>query len=435
VTESVVVSEVVDASPIGLSQWGVFLLCFIIAIMDGFDTQAIAFTGPAIAVELALSTAQMAPILSAGVVGMALGALLLGPLGDRAGRRPAVLLCVLLFALFSLATAYASTVWQLVLFRLLAGLGMGGVMPNLLAVSSEHAPARRRSVVVSLVLLGLPVGGIIGALLGRWLLPVTGWQTLFLIGGAVPLLAWPLLYWLFPESLAYLVVKGGQGRQLARRLSRIAGRSLGEELEFRLLEHSGTRTPVRALLAPGLVRTTVGIWVVYFCNWVAWYMLVLWLPTVLVESGLELALATRGTLIINISAMLAVLPIAAVLGRISVRWVLVVMLVGGFFSSIVLADIGTNWWQVYALLAVLGVLVGAPQVGLNYLALEVYPTAARSSGVGWAIGMGRLGTVVGSLLGGWVIAVWGVPGFYLALALPLLLAGLVAVGLRPPTTG
>jgi AAHS family 4-hydroxybenzoate transporter-like MFS transporter len=418
-----------DQARFGAYQLRVVVLCFLVTTFDGFDTQAIAFTGPALAQALGVGPRGLAPIVTAGVAGMALGAVLFGPLGDRYGRRAAVLLATAVFGVFSLLTAYAGSVAQLMLLRCLTGIGMGGAAPNVYTLASEFSPARHRGLIMLVAGLGLPVGAILGGLIAGHIIPVWGWQGVFILGGVAPLLFLPLLWRLFPESPYYLAQRGQQAG-LRRLLARVAPAAAPADSTVFTLPEAPTRVGASALLAPALRHNTLAIWGTYFFNWVAWFALVLWIPSVLTAAGLPKDQAGLATVTLNGAALVFMLPLAWMLPKLPVRKLILWLLAGAVVVSLLLAQAGSRWGLVFALVGLSGLFVGGPQIALNYLAVSIYPTAVRASGVGWAIGMGRIGTVVGGAAGGMVLEDFGPRGFFVALALPLLAAGLAALTVR-----
>jgi AAHS family 4-hydroxybenzoate transporter-like MFS transporter len=227
--------EYIDAAPLGRLQWQVFFLCFLFALVDGFDTQAIAYAGPAIAQAFGLAPkGGLAGVLMAGTIGMMIGAMTLGPVGDRLGRRPAILGALLLFGLSSLATGFASAPEQIMVLRFLAGLGMGGCTPVLLSLVAEYSPARSRGTVMTGILLGLPAGAMLGGLLASSWLPVIGWQGIFVIGGAVPLVLLVVALFFLPESPQYLAARdqARYGNEIRTLLVRITGEQVADRVIF-----------------------------------------------------------------------------------------------------------------------------------------------------------------------------------------------------------
>ena len=175
-------------------QWRVIIICFLIALFDGFDTQAVAFTGPAIIEAFKLEAKALAPVLTAGIIGMTVGAMLLGMLGDKLGRHKTLMVCMALFAVSTLLTAFATHLNHIFILRVIAGLGMGGATPVLLSLASEYAPKRHKGLVTTGILLALPAGAMLGGILAAKILPLWGWQSIYILGGVLPLILLLIVY-------------------------------------------------------------------------------------------------------------------------------------------------------------------------------------------------------------------------------------------------
>ncbi|MBH1965648.1 MAG: MFS transporter [Comamonadaceae bacterium] len=426
------IPSLIDNERMGAFQWRVIALCFLIALFDGFDTQAIAFTGPAILAAFNLPPGSLAPILTAGIIGMTLGAMTLGMLGDKLGRRPTIMISLAIFGGATLATAWSTDTNHILILRFVAGVGMGGCTPVLLALAAEYGPARHRGAIMTGVLLGLPAGAMLGGLLAARMLPVIGWQGIFIVGGAVPLVMLAFLAFLLPESLYFRASRGdstGQ-RYIAKILAKIVSHPLPANAQFTVPESSKARASVRALFADGNARNTAAIWAIYLLNWVAWFMLLSWLPTVLKAGGLPASEAPFGTVIVNAVFIICAIPLSFLLPRINTRRLLMVMFACGIAVAIGLSFAGQNWPLVFALAGAAGFGIGGQQIALNYLIAGAYPTALRATATGWSIGMGRTGAIVGSAIGGSFLA-WGGPsGFFLALAVPLIGAAIAVLALK-----
>ncbi|KOF52608.1 4-hydroxybenzoate transporter [Achromobacter sp. DMS1] len=415
----------------GAFQWRVLILCFLIALFDGFDTQAMAFTGPAILAAFKLQSTELAPILTTGIVGMTVGAMLLGPVGDRIGRRPAAMIGTAVFGIATLLTAGATATWHILVLRFIAGLGMGGCTPIVLALAAEYTPARLRGMVITGVLLGLPAGAMLGGLLASRMLPVIGWEGIFVVGGVAPLALLLALAVLLPESLQFKAMRGSAAGQdyVARILGRIVSRPLPAGACFSVPEEARARGSVKALFSAGYARKTLAIWTVYLLNWVAWFMLLSWLPTVLKTAGLPADQAPMGTFTVNLVFIICAIPLSYLMPRVPTRSLLIAMFALGIAVALGLGYAGTDWTLVFILVGAAGLGVGGQQLALNYLIIGAYPTALRATATGWSIGIGRAGAIIGSAIGGSFLAWLGPSGFFMVLAVPLLgaLLGVLAV--------
>jgi AAHS family 4-hydroxybenzoate transporter-like MFS transporter len=280
------------------------------------------------------------------------------------------------------------------------------------------------------VLLGLPAGAMLGGLLAARMMPVIGWQGVFIVGGAAPLALLVLLYFVLPESLHYLVTRSRDDHRAVRTLlARIVTQPLAQDARFAVHE-GAARASVAALFREGNARNTIAIWAVYFFNWIAWFMLLSWLPTVLKAAGLPAAQAPLGTVVVNAVFIVCAIPLSIMLPKISTRRLLIALLGLGIAISIGLAYAGTSWGWVFTLAGAAGLGIGGQQIALNYLVVGAYPTTLRATATGWAIGMGRVGAIAGSAVGGTFLNMGGPGGFYLVLAVPLAAALLAVIAIR-----
>jgi AAHS family 4-hydroxybenzoate transporter-like MFS transporter len=420
-----------DTTPMGARRWAVVAFCFVIALLDGFDTQSIAFIGTAIADEFKLNATDMTWVITASTVGMALGAMTLGTFGDRIGRKRTILLALALFGAFSLAGAFATAAWQVVVLRFLIGLGMGGATPALLALTAEYSPRKRRGTLMTLVLLGLPGGAMIGGLVAAAWLPAVGWRGIFLIGGALPVVLLLGALAVLPESPAYLVAKGTDDAAARALIARVTGTPVPAETALTVEDAGEKRGSVAALFSPAYRTVTVAVWATYLFNWIAWFLLLLWMPTALKSLGLDAGTAALGTVTVNGAFILFAIPLSAVLPRVNARTLLLGMFGAGILIALGLGAAGTNFGLVFTLIGLAGFGIGGQQLALNYLIANAYPTQLRATATGWGIGIGRLGSIVGSALGGVLLTGLGPSGYFAALAVPLVVAGLATLLVKP----
>lgn len=416
------IPDIIDQSPLSALQWRIFILCFLVALCDGFDTQAMAFTGPAIVQAFNLKVGALAPILTAGIIGMVVGAMAFGLLADKFGRRPTLGLAVAVFSIASLATAWATSTEQILALRFVAGLGMGGATPIVLALTAEYCPAKSRGVTMTGVLLGLPAGAILGGLLASRLLPQTGWQGIFMVGGLVPLVLLVVIFLFVPESLHFIArSKSRDANSKIERIVRKIVSGIPDGARY-VIPESEVKPSVSSLFLQGMARNTAAIWLIYMFNWVAWFMFLSWFPTVLKATGFAAEQAPLGTVVVNAMFVIFAIPFATILPKVNTRKLLLGMFVLGIAMCVALASSGANWTLVLVLAAGAALGIGGQQLVLNYMVAEVYPTALRATATGWAIGMGRVGAIVGSASGGWFLERGGPSGFYLALIGPLVIA-------------
>ncbi|KVE84532.1 MFS transporter [Burkholderia cepacia] len=373
-------------------------LCFAIALLEGLDLQSVGVAAPRMAHEFGLSVSQMGLAFSAGTFGLLPGAMLGGWLADRVGRKHVLIASVCLFGLLSIATAQVSSFAMLVAVRALTGLGLGGAMPNLIALSSEAVDARSRSSAVAVMYCGIPFGGVIASLIGVLLAGDTQWRHIFYVGGVGPLLLAPLLLALLPESRAFLDVSA----------SGAARPSVGQTL------FGGSRT-----------GTTLALWLSYFCTLIVLYFLLNWLPSLMAAKGLARSQAGIVQIFFNIGSGLGVLGIGMSMDRLRPSRV-----VGGMYAGIVLSLAalaiapGLLWLSAAAFAA--GMFVVGGQSVLYALAAIYYPTAMRGTGVGSAVAVGRLGSVVGPLAAAELLAMGRSASVVIGASIPVTLVAAVA---------
>lgn len=419
------VSRIIDDSGIRALQIGVIIMCGLVAAFDGYDTQVISFVAPVIGKLWHVPAASFASVFSMGLVGLAIGALVSGPIADRIGRKTVVVTSVFLFGFFSLLTVSASNLSGLIWLRFFTGLGLGGSMPNVIALMAEYAPHRLRKTLVSVMFIGFPVGSVVASLLAANLIPTAGWHSLFYIGGIIPFVLGIVLIFAQPESIRFLVTKGKNQAKVAKLLNRISGTSAYDaDDSFHLPEKQLKGFSLKHLFTEGRAKDTILLWIVFFMNLLIIYFVVNWLPTVLKGVGFPLSKA-----IIAVAALQGGGIIGGILqGYWSDRGNPKIVLGTTFFlGSIALVATGFTHSIAMALtiLFIAGFLVVGAQFGINALAASVYPTSVRSTGVSWAFGIGRVGSIIGPMIGGSLIAAHvSLSNIFIVAAIPSLLAAI-----------
>ena len=429
----------IDSSKIGRFQILVAALCAATVLLDGLNTQVIGYLGPVLSKDWNLSRAQLGPIFSASLAGLLIGLLVIGPFSDRIGRKRAIVLSTVAFGSFTLLTAFARGVPDLMLYRLLAGIGLGGALPNALALTGEYTPARRRATLVVLMFCGFSLGSILGGGMTAALVSRIGWRPVFLAGGLLSLLLAPVLLALLPESILFLVAKQSANAQVANLLQRInPGFSAPSDARFVTGEPRSIGLSVADLFRSGQAVGTLLLWLVFFLNLLDFFFLQNWLPTVLTDSGLATETAILVSTLISGGGIVAGVLTGRLMDRFGSYPVLSVLYSCG---AVFVASIGFTANSVPALVASTfgaGFCVSGGQKSVNALAVIFYPTAVRATGVGWALGVGRVGSIAGPLMGGWLMAHgWSRVNIFEFAALPMLCAAAVvyAMGLLYGSTG
>lgn len=424
------VAAVIDRSRLGGFQIRLFVLCALCLIMDGFDVQVIGFLAPEITRDWQVTSAALTPVFAAGNLGVLIGAMVFTMAADTIGRRPVLLGSTYFFAAMMLVTARASSIEELIVLRFITGLGLGSVIPSATALIGEYSPARSRVALMMSITVGFTAGAAFGGLIAAWLIPLYGWRSVLYFGGAVPLvIAVGMWVWL-PESLQLLVLRG-QHQRAGEYLRKIDPSLDTRDVELVVPERKGGGVPATQLFTSGRTPATLLLWFVNFLNILLVYSLGAWLPTVVRDAGHSRETAVMVGTMLQVGGTIGTLVFAQLIGRYTFIPVLVSSFVLAFLS---LVSIGPSL-PVAALLTAVVFAAGwctiGAQPGLNALSATFYPTALRSTGVGWGLGVGRLGAIVGPVVGGELMRrQWSGEQLFYAASIPALLAvaGTVLLG-------
>ena len=429
-TPSLDIGQILDEGPFSRFQQLVVALVAITVVIDGFDSQLIGFAIPSIAKELGEARSAFAPVVAAGLFGMGVGSGCAGFVGDRYGRRKALLGSVLLFAVATCTVGLAPSLLMIATLRFFAGLGIGGALPSATTLAAEFSPRRRRTLAVTATIVCVPLGGMFAGLFAGSVIPQLGWRPLFLIGGAMPVLFAFLLFFALPESPRFLARHRERWPELSLFLSRLMARPACDTLytdqtEERLEQHKG----FAALLKPDYRRDSIALWCAFFACMLAIYSAFSWLPTMLILAGLDTRVASLGLTAYNAGGVLGALLCALAIARFGSRAPLVACCAVGAASAFFLARL-----QLYAhpsllifVLGIHGLFVNAVQSTMYALCAHVYSTVVRATGTATAVMFGRLGAVTSSFAGTTVLGIAGPSGYLIMLGSVMILV-LIAIG-------
>lgn len=427
------VQSLINTSPFGTYQWLIFLLCFLIVLLDGFDTAAIGYIAPSLMNDWGISRPALAPVLSAALIGMAIGALLIGPLSDRFGRKKLLLGSVFVLGSACLASAFSQNIETLTWLRFVTGLGLGAAMPNAVTLMSEYCPERRRALATTAVFCGFPLGLSLGGFLAAWIIPDFGWRSVLFLGGAAPLVLLVVLLVVLPESIRYMVVRQWPAERIRKVLTRMAGAEAANAETYVLPESTsrpnqagGQRLGLAVVYGPAHRLGSIMLQTAYFMGLVVAYSLINWMPVLFRDAGIEPGTAARTA---------ALFPLGGI-GALFFGWLMdrynanIVIGLGYVATASLICAIGQVAGNVGWLMLVVfvgGTVMNTCQTAMPALAATFYPTEGRASGVAWMMGIGRLGGIAGSFLVGALTArqmsfseiftVLAVPGLIGALAL------------------
>lgn len=427
------VSKIVDDAELGPFHWGLIVLTSLCLIMDGFDVQAMGYVAPVLIREWHVPNSALGPVFSAALIGVLFGSLGCSMLADRFGRRPLLIAGSLYFAVTTMLTAQAQTIEQMLAIRFIAGLGLGGMMPNAMALVGEYSPKKSRVVIMMIISTGFTAGAALGGLVAAWLIPAFGWRAVFYFGGMIPLVIGILMFKYLPESLQYLVLRGKSKETVRHWLMRMNPRATPPSLsaEYSVHESKLAGVPAAHLFRAGRGPTTVLLWTVNFMNLLNLYFLSSWIPTVVRDAGYTTRTAVLAGTMVQIGGTVG----PFVTGWFITRFGFVRTLTVSFLmASVSIAAIGQPWLSLAMLFAVIfmaGWCVVGGQPGINSLAAMYYPTYLRSTGIGWGLGIGRIGAIVGPFFGGQLMALhWSNRELFYAAAVPALVSALVTYSLR-----
>jgi MFS transporter, AAHS family, 4-hydroxybenzoate transporter len=397
------VQEVIDSSSLSRMQRVLLVLCFLIVAIDGFDTASVGFLAPAIRVAWSLRAPQLTSLFTSGLLGLMMGALAIGPFADRKGRKAALCLSVGVFGVGSLVSAASMDLRMLVFLRFLTGFGLGGAMPNAITLTSEYCPQARRSSLVTAMFCGFTIGSALSGVVSGRLIPEFGWRSVLILGGVLPLLLLPFALTLLPESMRFLVLRGAARERVLTLLQRIAPERDFGDAGFAEPKRAN-KMPVRELFLPEYISGTLLLWLTFFMSLLVVYLLSNWLPTLIHDAGLSFRRAALITAMLQVGGTLGAIAIGRLMDRLNPYAVLCVGYLLAAVSVTLIGRVQTRTQLLVVMVFLAGFFVSGSQVGGNALSAAYYPTAGRATGVSWANAMGRAGSIVGSVLGGVLLA-------------------------------
>jgi AAHS family 4-hydroxybenzoate transporter-like MFS transporter len=388
----------INEHPFGAFQRLVLFMCFVVVMLDGFDTAAIGYVAPSLLTEWHLAKPDLAPVLSAALFGLALGALVSGPLSDRIGRRFLVVGSVFLFGVGCFASAFSTNLVQLTVLRLITGVGLGAAMANAVTIMNEFCPARRRATVTSLMCCGFPLGAGLGGLLAAWLVPHVGWRSVLILGGATPILHGVLLLLRMPESVHFMVAKGEPVARIRAILMLISLEAINVRGFARTERAPQTgQNGLGLVLSSSYIVGSFMLWLAAFMGLVVIYASINWMPILLKDAGLSLKSATLISALFPLGGVGAVLC-GALMDRFNANLVIAACYALAAIGLLGIGVTARNVGLLVPIVLVSGVLMNTAQASMNALAAAFYPTEGRGTGVAWVLGIGRFGGIAGSFL-------------------------------------
>ncbi len=418
------VQTLLNESKFSPFQWIIFAICFLIVLLDGFDTAAIGYIAPSLLGEWKIDRTALAPVLSAALFGLAFGALASGPLADRFGRKAVLLASVLIFGSACLASAWSGGLTELVTLRFITGLGLGAAMPNAATLMSEYCPDGRRATLTNAMFCGFPVGAAFGGFVAAWMIPNFGWRSVLVAGGIAPLLLLVVMLLLLPESVRYMVTKRQPVEKIRKVLSKITA-SASQAASFVLTERApatSASSGIGVILSPAYLVGTLSMWVAYFMGLVVFYSLISWMPILFKDAGMDQKTATLISALFPLGGLGAIAA-GMLMDRMNPNKIVAAAFALGAVGVWAIGQSAGNLGVLMIVVLAAGTVLTSSQTCLPALAADFYPTAGRATGVSSMLGIGRFGGVAGPFLVAQLQA-WkmGFGDIFMVVAIPALIA-------------
>ena len=411
------------SAPMSSLQTTAVVICLVINFLDGFDVLAIAFAAPEIANDWSISPSALGIIFSAGLAGMVAGALLLSPLADRIGRRPLILICLAIIGAGMLGSAISQSINHLVVARLITGLGVGGMLSSLTTMVAEYSNDRRRKLAISILQSGYPVGAIIAGIASVYLLQHFGWRSIFLVGGVLSMSMIPVVIWRLPESLEFLVTRRPPGaldraNLILKKIGLTPFKSLSTDRPPSTTEHDRG-----GVFSAMYIGRTIAIWIAFIMLMSAFYFVTNWTPKILTDAGLSREAGISGGVLIALGGVTGGLLLGWLSQHVAVHKIGATYMALGILAMTTFGFLTFTLSLMLPVAFLIGFFLAGAIICLYAMLPDLYPSQIRNTGAGWALGIGRLGAVIGPFVAGLLIeSGWQRPSYYIALSAPLLIS-------------
>ncbi len=373
------------------------LICFLMNMLDGMDVMVVSYAAPNISKAWSISPQSLGIVLSAGLLGMSIGAMFLAPRADKIGRKTMILICNAIMAISVFLTIYANSVETLIIFRIISGIGIGGMLASTATITAEYAPKANKDFWVSLVMSGYPIGAVLSGLVAAQIVPTIGWESIFKFAGIITFLTLPIVYFFLKESNEFLNKSENKYKSVSE------------------------------ILNPNLKQQTIRLWIAIFMAFATLYFLTMWIPKLATVTGISEKLAIYAGTIFNLGAFFGIVSQGFLSTKFGLQKTIAFYL---FFTTFLMLIFGFINQEILVLIAfgLLGFGVQGGFVGMYSLAAKLYPTEIRATGVGWAVGAGRIGAIAGPYIGGLLIGSGiSMASNFMIFAIPTIIAGVVTL--------
>ena len=408
-------------------------ICTLINMLDGFDVLVMSFAAASVSSEWTLTPYQLGILLSAGLFGMAIGSISLGALADRLGRKRLVNICLVIITAGMFASAYSENQEQLLAFRFVTGIGIGGMLATLTTLVSEYSNESSRGLCIGFLQSGYPLGALLGGIVSVYLIDSFGWRSLFIFGGSLSLIMLPFVFWKLPESLDFLLLRGNQADK--SKIQQILTKLQIETSEFlHTTEENEKKADWISLFSSDSRANTLYLWTCYFLLMFSFYFVVSWTPKLLVDAGLTTGQGISAGVYLQAGGLVGAISLGLLGYKFKVPILTSVFFCCGVAAMLFYGLVELSLVSLMLVAAVMGFFLIGAMIGLYTIAPSVYPANVRVSGVGLAIGIGRLGAIVAPLAGGIILnSGYSTDEIFVIFSIPLILAALAVykIKLRP----
>ncbi|MFT5135475.1 MAG: AAHS family 4-hydroxybenzoate transporter-like MFS transporter [Arenicella sp.] len=429
------ISRIIDNGQVSFQQVLVIFLCLMFNMLDGFDITAMAVVAKTVGQELSLSADKLGFIFSFALAGMMIGAMLLAPLSDIIGRRNMIIASLLLVSVSILFTARADSLFEFIVLRFFSGLGAGAMLACQATLASEYSPDKYRALSVGIVTAGYPMGAMMTSVIAGYVMPDYGWRGMFWFGGGVTLIMTIVALMLIPESLKFLFNR--RPTKALQRANRILKKLKKDtltalpEIHAAEIQHSGLIGNMRNLLHPSIRSTTLILWAAFFMCFATLYVLMSWIPRLVEDAGHGFQVGRDAFFWFNFGGVVGILTMGVLSTRYVLSNVISLMAFGAAICMVVFASIDLTLTLMMGLIFLIGVLQQGGFTGLYAAASKAYPTVIRTTGIGWAIGLGRSGAVIGPIIAGYLIAAdFNMSSIFYLFAVPMIVGSFMAYTLK-----
>lgn len=413
--------DLINRSPMSSAQIGAICICVLLNMLDGYDILVMSFTAAPVAKEWGLTNSELGLLLSSGLFGMTLGALFLASYADTLGRRKMIIICASIMAGGMLFSGYTSNYEQLAILRFITGIGIGAMIASLNTIVAEFSSDQRRTLAVSLLQTGNPIGGVLGGLLAVFLIDAYGWRSAFIIGGIITLIILPLVILKLPESISFLLKKGSEStlKQINKTLISFGHQPIKELPDNQ--RHAPQKTGFKSLFEDGKAASTLLLWLSFFMVMFSFYFIMSWTPKLLVESGLSVSNGISGSIILNIGGILGAPVLGYFAAKRGLQKLLIGYMTGTALLMILFGNLTANFIPALIVALFMGFFLFGSIIGLYALAPSVYASSNRATGTGVAIGVGRIGAVLAPMIAGFTLDLnLSTPMLFFVFSLPLI---------------